>query len=144
MKRQRAAHAEQKAERLASFDDSHSRLKPRASRLLSLKTLKLSAALKRLRALTDEIRFYHFIEEKSFTAGVIAFRARKRRDAKRIKHRDKDVLCHVVKGRGRLSAGGKRLLLAPGTICHIPRGTPHDFAATRGELVLFYSLITTQ
>jgi hypothetical protein len=29
-------------------------------------------------------------------------------------------------------------------ICHIPKGTPHDFAAAQsGELVLFYSLIRT-
>jgi mannose-6-phosphate isomerase-like protein (cupin superfamily) len=38
---------------------------------------------------------------------------------------------------------GKRIQLRPGIVCHIPKGTPHDFAAGKsGELVLFYSLIS--
>ncbi|MBI2359066.1 MAG: AraC family ligand binding domain-containing protein, partial [Deltaproteobacteria bacterium] len=44
----------------------------------------------------------------------------------------------------RLRVNRRRILLRPGTICHIPKGTPHDFAAAKkGELVLFYSLIKT-
>ncbi|HEX2932453.1 MAG TPA: cupin domain-containing protein, partial [Candidatus Binatia bacterium] len=63
---------------------------------------------------------------------------------KQINHADKDVLCQVIKGSGRLRIDGKRISLRPGMICHIPKGTAHDFAAGKnGELVLFYSLITT-
>jgi quercetin dioxygenase-like cupin family protein len=109
-----------------------------------MKTVKLSAALKRLRKLNDEIRYHNFFRAKTFTSGVIAFRGRKRVDAKQINHEDKDVLCQVIKGCGRLRAGGKRIALTPGMICHIPKGTPHDFAAGKSELVLFYSLIETK
>jgi mannose-6-phosphate isomerase-like protein (cupin superfamily) len=50
----------------------------------------------------------------------------------------------VLKGRGRLRIDGKRVALAPGIVCHIPKGTPHDFTAQAGELVLFYALIQTR
>jgi len=50
----------------------------------------------------------------------------------------------VIKGAARLRVSGKRISLKPGTICHIPKGTAHDFAAAKsGELILFYSLIKT-
>jgi quercetin dioxygenase-like cupin family protein len=117
---------------------------PRASRLPQMKTVKISAALQRLHKLNDEIRYHNFFDEKTFTSGVISFRSRKGVDPKQINHDDKDVVCQVIKGRGRLRANGKRIALAPGMICHIPKGTPHDFAATKGELVLFYSLIETK
>jgi len=117
---------------------------PIAYRLASMKTVKINAALQRLRKLNDEIRYHHFFAEKTFTSGVIAFRSRKGVDPKQISHNDKDVVCHVIKGRGRLRAGGRRIALAPGMVCHIPKGTPHDFAAGKNELVLFYSLIRTK
>ena len=53
-------------------------------------------------------------------------------------------MCHVLRGQGRLRASGEVTRLRPGMLCHIPRGVPHDFAAEGGELVLCYSLITTQ
>ena len=109
-----------------------------------MKTIQIATALKRLRKLNDEIRYYNFFAERTFTSGVIAFRSRRGVDPKQINHDDKDVVCQVIKGRGRLRFDGKRIALAPGMVCHIPRGTPHDFAAGKsGELVLFYSLITT-
>jgi mannose-6-phosphate isomerase-like protein (cupin superfamily) len=116
----------------------------RAPRLLQMKTVKLSTALQRLRKLNDEIRHHSFFKEKTFTSGLISFRSRKGVDPKQINHDDKDVVCQVIKGRGRLRCGGKRIALSPGMICHIPKGTPHDFAAEKSELVLFYSLIETK
>jgi quercetin dioxygenase-like cupin family protein len=109
-----------------------------------MKTIKISQALKDLKNLNDEIRYADCFKEKAFTSGLIAFRASKNTDAKQINHSDKDVLCQVIKGTGRLRANGKSILLSPGTLCHIPKGTPHDFAAARSsELVLFYALIKT-
>jgi mannose-6-phosphate isomerase-like protein (cupin superfamily) len=106
--------------------------------------IRLSTAFKRLKPLSDEIRHADCFKEKTFTSGLIAFRPMKRSNRKQINHNDKDVVCHVIKGTGRLNAHGKRIVLRPGIVCHIPKGTPHDFAATRnGELVLFYSLIKT-
>jgi quercetin dioxygenase-like cupin family protein len=104
----------------------------------------LSTALKGLKKLNEEIRYVDCFADKQFTAGLIAFRPNRKSDPKQINHGDKDVLCHVVKGTGRLRVRGKRTPLRAGMVCHIPKGTPHDFAAgTSGELVLFYSLIKT-
>ena len=109
-----------------------------------MKVLKINDAVKRLKKINDEIRYADCFKEKQFTSGVIAFRPTKNSDPKQINHDDKDVVCQVIKGSGRLRVNGKRVLLRPDMICHIPKGTPHDFAAgKKGELVLFYSLIKT-
>ena len=109
-----------------------------------MKVIKVESALKRLKKLNDEIRYADCFAEKQFTSGLIAFRPAKNTNPKQINHPDKDVVCHVIKGSGRLRINGKRIPLRPGIICHIPKGAPHDFAASeKGELVLFYSLIKT-
>ena len=109
-----------------------------------MKLIKISQALRSLKKLNDEIRYTDCFGGKQFTSGLIAFRSTKKSNPKQINHADKDVVCHVIKGTGRLRINNKRILLRPGMICHIPKGTPHDFAAGKGgELVLFYSLIKT-
>lgn len=110
----------------------------------AMKVVKIKKALTELKEVSEEIRYKSCVEGKVFSAGLISFRPRKNSDAKQIRHRDKDVLCHVLRGRGRLRIAGQRIALQPGTICHIPKGTLHDFAAgKRTDLVLFYSLIKT-
>jgi mannose-6-phosphate isomerase-like protein (cupin superfamily) len=107
-----------------------------------MKIVRVSAALKHLRKINDEIRYASCVEEKSFTSGVIAFKRTKKSNPKQITHENKDVVCHVLQGSGRLVVNSRRFQLRPGTVCHIPKGTPHDFAAgMSGELVLFYLLI---
>lgn len=109
-----------------------------------MKIINFQTALKRLPKLNDEIRYKNCFQEKTFTSGLIAFHTNKNSDAKQIIHADRDVICHVLKGRGRLRINRRRIQLRPGIICHIPKGTPHDFAAGKtGELILFYSLIKT-
>jgi quercetin dioxygenase-like cupin family protein len=109
-----------------------------------MKTIKISQALKELKKITDEIRYADCFKEENFTSGLIAFKPTKKSDRKQINHDDKDVVCQVIKGSGRLRVNEKRIPLRSGVVCHIPKGTPHDFAAGRkGELVLFYSLIKT-
>lgn len=109
-----------------------------------MKVIKISTALKNLKNLSDEIRYADCFADKQFTAGLIAFRPTKTSNPKQINHADKDVVCHVIKGSGRLRVKRKSISLKPGTVCHIPKGTAHDFAAGKtGELVLFYSLIKT-
>jgi mannose-6-phosphate isomerase-like protein (cupin superfamily) len=120
----------------------HAYRKPQTQ--LEPKIVNIRAALKKLRAINPEIRYRSCFEEKQFTSGLIAFRPQKDSDRKQINHDDKDVVCHVIKGSGRLRVNGRRIHLHPGMICHIPKKTPHDFAAGKqGELVLFYSLIKT-
>ena len=109
-----------------------------------MKIININSALKILKTINDEIRYADCFKEEQFTSGLIAFRPSKNSDPKQVNHDDKDVVCHVIKGRGRLRVNGKRIPLRPGIVCHIPKGTPHDFAAGKtAELVLFYSLITT-
>jgi mannose-6-phosphate isomerase-like protein (cupin superfamily) len=109
-----------------------------------MKIIKIKDALRHLEKLNEEIRYASLAEGRRFSTGLIAFRPRRGADPKQINHPDRDVLCHVLRGRGRLRVNGRRIELTPGTLCHIPKGTPHDFAAgRRSELVLFYSLIET-
>lgn len=109
-----------------------------------MKVVTIQQALTRLKKLNEEIRYTSLAEGRGFTAGLISFSPRKQGDATQIKHRDKDVLCQVLKGSGRLRIDGRRISLRRGTVCHIPKGTPHDFAAGKNsDLVLFYSLIKT-
>jgi mannose-6-phosphate isomerase-like protein (cupin superfamily) len=110
-----------------------------------MKIVKISTALKRLNKINDEIRYVSCVEEKKFTSGIIAFKPTKKSNLKQISHDDKDVVCRVLQGSGRLRVDGHRIRLLPGTVCHIPKKTPHDFAAGKsGELILFYSLIITR
>lgn len=114
----------------------------RPSRIMKIVTIK--QALQGLKKINEEIRYVDCFKTEQFTSGLIAFRPVKTSNPKQINHDDKDVVCHVIKGTGRLRVNGKRIPLRPGIVCHIPKGTPHDFAAGRSdELVLFYSLIKT-
>jgi len=109
-----------------------------------MKIIKIREALRHLEKVSQEIRYTSLVDGPRLSAGLISFSPRKQGDAKQIKHRDRDVLCQVLKGRGRLRIDGRRISLRKGTICHIPKGTPHDFAAGKNNhLVLFYSLIKT-
>jgi mannose-6-phosphate isomerase-like protein (cupin superfamily) len=110
-----------------------------------MKTVNLSAIRKQLKKINEEIRYKNCFEEQQFSTGVIAFGPAKESDRRQIVHADKDVVCQVLEGSGRLRLNGRRVRLGPGIVCHIPKGTAHDFAADkRGELVLFYSLIKTR
>jgi hypothetical protein len=107
-----------------------------------MKIIKLNAALKSLKNSTTRF-LCRFRQESNFTSGLIAFRAGKQSDPKQINH-DTERAVPGDQGTGRLRANGKKIPLCPGTLCDIPKGTPHDFAAGRSsELVLFYALIKT-
>ena len=106
--------------------------------------VNVDEALTELAAINSEIRHKGCIEGDGFNVGLVSFSAAAASDPRQIVHDDKDVVCHVLRGRGRLRAAGEVTKLGPGMLCHIPRGVPHDFAAEAGELVLCYSLITTR
>ena len=106
--------------------------------------MNLVTARKRMKAVNEEIRYTNCFKDSYFSSGVIAFAAKTNTDGKQIKHHDQDVVCQVLEGRGRLRLANRRVPLRPGMVCHIPKNTPHDFAAGKGqELVLFFSLIKT-
>lgn len=107
-----------------------------------MKIVRIDAAIKRLQKISQEIYYTSCFESKHFTSGLIAFRPAKISDKKQIQHIDKDVVCHVIRGTGRVRIKSRQIQLRPGILCHIPKNTPHDFAAGKtGELLLFYSLV---
>jgi quercetin dioxygenase-like cupin family protein len=108
-----------------------------------MKVIKLQSALKQLKPINHEISYKECVSGSRFTTGLISFKPARGSDPGQIKHQDKDVVCQVLKGRGRLRVRRRTVALEPGVICHIPKGTPHDFAAEEKDLILFYSLITT-
>jgi hypothetical protein len=67
-----------------------------------MKILKLGEILRSLKKINDEIDYTDCFKSGHFTSGVIAFRPTKNPNPKQIEHTDKDVVCHVVKGTGRL------------------------------------------
>lgn len=110
----------------------------------ALKVVSIDAALTELAEVNSEIRHRSCFEGDGFHVGLVSFNATATTDPKQIVHDDKDVVCHVLRGHGRLRVAGAVTRLRPGMLCHIPRGVPHDFAAEGGELILCYSLITTK
>jgi mannose-6-phosphate isomerase-like protein (cupin superfamily) len=104
--------------------------------------LGLEEALGELRPLSAEISVRSWCREAAYETGLIAFQPRSDGDPRQILHDDRDVVCHVLRGEGRLRLDDQTVPVAPGLLCRIPAGTPHDFAATAAEpLVLFYTLI---
>ena len=108
-----------------------------------MQVFNLEELIPNLERLTPEIRFRDVVSRPTFKAGLIAFAPGGTADPKQITHADKDVLCYVLRGRGRLRVDGTLTSLEPGVLCHVPAGTPHDFAATDEELLLLYVLIET-
>ncbi len=109
-----------------------------------MKITTVRESLQRVKKINEEIAYASVAEGRGFTSGIIVFLPRSAEDSKQIRHSDKDVVCEVLRGSGRLRVDGRRIALRPGVLCHIPKGTPHDFAASkRSRLVLFYSVIET-
>lgn len=103
--------------------------------------LQLDEVAAQLKPLGQEIRYATCVESTRFTQGIIAF-AGKPSSSGQIRHEDKDVVCYVISGTGRLRNGEREMVLKQGSICHVPAGCPHDFQATGDrELVLLYTLL---
>jgi mannose-6-phosphate isomerase-like protein (cupin superfamily) len=116
--------------------------------------LAVEQALGELRPLNAEISVRSWHRCDAYEAGLIAFQppdpsvattaesTLRPADSKQILHADRDVLCHVLRGAGRLRLPDHTVAVEPGLLCRIPAGTPHDFAATGAEpLVLYYTLV---
>ena len=103
--------------------------------------LQLDEVAAQLKPLSEEMRYATCVEGGTYTQGIIAF-AGKPLSSGQITHDDKDVLCYVISGTGRLRTGDREMVLKQGSICHVPARSPHDFQATGDrELVLLYTLI---
>ncbi|HLH24179.1 MAG TPA: cupin domain-containing protein [Chloroflexota bacterium] len=105
--------------------------------------LRVDAALGELQAISPEVGLHTWHRAPTYEVGLIAFYPRGDDDPRQICHAQRDVVCHALRGAGRLRLDGETLAVEPGTVYHIPAGTPHDFAATGAEpLVLLYTLVT--
>ncbi|MHB8619078.1 MAG: cupin domain-containing protein [Chloroflexota bacterium] len=109
--------------------------------MAQVRVLQIEEVASRLHALGQEIRYATCFEAGQFTQGIITFATRPS-GGSQITHEDKDVVCYVISGTGRLRTGSDEMLLKQGSLSHVPAGVPHDFQATGDrELVLLYTLI---
>lgn len=91
--------------------------------------------------LSGEAAYGDFVHGPGYTCGIVRFLPRDAPDASQITHTNQDVVCHVLSGAGRLRTLSEVHELKPGTICHIPAGTRHDFVAVGGPMVMFVATI---
>jgi mannose-6-phosphate isomerase-like protein (cupin superfamily) len=105
--------------------------------------LRVADALGELQAISPEVGLRSWHSGTNYEVGLIAFYPRPDDDPRQICHGQRDVVCHALRGAGRLQLDDESVIVEPGTLYHIPAGTPHDFAATGDEpLVLVYTLVT--
>ena len=105
--------------------------------------LQIDQALGELQPISPEVGLRTWQRGSNYEVGLIAFYPRADDDPRQICHAQRDVVCHALRGAGRLRLDGQTLAVEPGTLYQIPAGTPHDFAATGAEpLVLLYTLVT--
>ena len=109
-----------------------------------MRVLSLADELTQAKAVSPEMAYRRLAEGEGYEAGVVRFAPAAAADPKQVTHADRDVLCYVLSGAGRLRAKGHETPLAPGLLCHIPAKTPHDFAAATEPLSLYYCLIRTR
>lgn len=103
--------------------------------------LHVRQLLEKMEALNSELSHSDACQGPGFQTGVIRFSPRASQDERFITHQKTDVLAYVVEGQGVLRLADQRVEVEPGTLCHIPAGTPHDFMAANGDLVLLYTSI---
>ncbi len=106
--------------------------------------VQVDALLLEMDRLNDEISYRRVASGAGYECGVVRFLPRSEQDRLQITHADKDVVCHVLRGRGRLSLDSETRDLEPGAVCRIPARTPHDFAAVDEPLVLFYVSVAVE
>lgn len=98
---------------------------------------RLDALLEELDPVTDEVAYRRCASGPGYECGVVRFLPREG-ERNQVTHQDKDVVCHVLRGQGRLQLGSTAREVAAGNVVRIPARTTHDFSAVDGPLVLFY------
>lgn len=110
----------------------------------------VESLLAELEHVSDEIAYRRLATGPGYEAGVVRFLPKANEPAEgeggwrsvgadQVAHRDKDVVCHVLQGRGQLRTGSRVQDVAPGDLFRIPARTPHDFSALDEPLILFYA-----
>jgi quercetin dioxygenase-like cupin family protein len=95
-----------------------------------------------LKAIRSEMQVATPFQGSNYRAGLIVFQPQAAPDDKFITHAASDILAHVLEGRGRLRLSETEIALEPGSVCHIPAHTAHDFVAEgQAPMLLFYAVI---
>ncbi|MBI3014066.1 MAG: cupin domain-containing protein, partial [Candidatus Tectomicrobia bacterium] len=113
-----------------------------------VEVLELENLRNKLERLSRELARRVCFRGERYESGLISFQPQPEPDPKQIVHTDKDVVCHVLSGQGRLRLNRaektEMILLKAGTVVRISSGIAHDFAASGPEeLMIWYLLITT-
>jgi quercetin dioxygenase-like cupin family protein len=72
------------------------------------------------------------IKTPSYTVGAIAVK----KAIKTHRHKDGSHVIYIVSGRGTAILDGKPIALNPGTVVHIPKGSPFSINAEDGEMTI--------
>jgi quercetin dioxygenase-like cupin family protein len=76
-----------------------------------------------------------------YECGVVRIAPSAEVEERFIVHDDKDVICQVFQGRGRLRLRGSSQAMLTGDVCRVLANMEHDFVAVDEPLVLFYFTI---
>lgn len=107
-----------------------------SARIVNVEALRAQA-----RSLQDWLWSADAVKESGYDVGYIRFLPTDRPSGSLIRHADRDVVCVVLSGSGRLEHGSATSPLSPGDVCQIPVGTPHSFFAEGGALEMLYATI---
>ena len=69
--------------------------------------IDIDRSLKELQRISEELSVKELFQTRALSCGIISFQPLAGHDPKQINHPDKDVLCHVLKGKGRLRMNGE-------------------------------------
>jgi quercetin dioxygenase-like cupin family protein len=72
------------------------------------------------------------IKTPAYTVGAIAVK----KEIKTHRHKDGSHVIYIVSGRGTATLDGKPIALNPGTVVHIPMGSPYSINAEDGEMMI--------
>ena len=72
------------------------------------------------------------IKTPSYTVGAIAVK----KGIKTHRHKDGSHVIYIVSGRGTATLDCKPIALNPGTVVHIPKGSPYSINAEDGEMTI--------
>jgi quercetin dioxygenase-like cupin family protein len=102
---------------------------------------QLEAALAEMETANEEFGHRPLMTGPGYEYGLVRFLPRAEADERFITHRDKDVICQVMRGRGRLRLVAGQRELTVGDVCRVLAGTAHDFVAVDEPFVLLYTSI---
>lgn len=103
-----------------------------------------TSLLKELNPVNSEISVAIPLNFSHYQSGIVKFEPRRANEDKWITHENAEVVSYVLKGKGRFRLQKKDHHVTPGTICHVPVNTSHDFVADGEPLVMFYINITVK